>query len=273
MATTINYLTPPLEANRVSLTTVESAVKALIKWRNSKSIAQNPQLLEQDDFIYLNLTLKNIPPKSRTNPYKIPLPHPIFRLEDDNTPQLCLIVDDRPKSNLTKGSALKKIKNDNIPMSKVIRITKLETDYRPFEAKRKLFNSYDKFFSDKRAVPLLRKLLGKQFSKKKKLPVPLDLKRKNWKEQIEKVCGSALLYMETGTCSVLKVGKVSMGAEEIVENVAAAVNGIAEIVPRKWRNIRSLQLKLSDSMTLPVYQAVPDMKLKIDGVKEEEEVM
>ncbi|KAK4846932.1 hypothetical protein QYF36_023335 [Acer negundo] len=51
------------------------------------------------------------------------------------------------------------------------------------------------------------------------------------------------------------------------------VNGIAEIVPRKWRNIRSLQLKLSDSMTLPVYQAVPDMKLKIDGVKEEEEVM
>ncbi|KAK0589503.1 hypothetical protein LWI29_015187 [Acer saccharum] len=141
----------------------------------------------------------------------------------------------------------------------------------PFEAKRKLFNSYDRFFADKRVVLLLRKLLGKQFSKKKKLPVPLDLKRKNWKEQIMKVCGSALLYMETGTCSVLKVGKVSMGAEEIVENVAAAVNGIAEIVPRKWRNIRSLQLKLSDSMTLPVYQAVPDMKLKIDGIKEEEE--
>ena len=53
----------------------------------------------------------------------------------------------------------------------------------------KLFNSYYRFFSDKRVVPLLRKLLGKQFLKKKKLPVPLDLKRKNWKEQIERFVG------------------------------------------------------------------------------------
>ncbi|KAK2662023.1 hypothetical protein Ddye_000597, partial [Dipteronia dyeriana] len=188
---------------------------------------------------------------------------------DDNPPQLCLKIDDRPTSNLSKDCFEKKKKKHSHLQSP--QVTKLETDYRPFEAKRKLFNSYDRLFADKRAVPLLRKLLGKQFSKKKKLPVPLNLKRKNWKEQIEKVCGSALLYMETGTCSVLKVGKVSMGADEVVKNVAAAVNGIAEIVPRNWRNIRSLQLKLSDSMTLPVYQAVPDINLKIDGIQKEEE--
>ncbi|XP_031257119.1 putative ribosome biogenesis protein C8F11.04 [Pistacia vera] len=256
---------------RVSSKTVETAVNALLKWKNSKSQTQKPQLLEQDDLIYLILTLKKIPQNSRTNPHKVPLPHPLIRQEGDNSSELCLIIDDRPKSNLTKDAALKKIKNDNVPISKVIKITKLKTDYRPFEAKRKLCDSYDMFFADKRVVPLLPKLLGKHFFKKKKIPVPVDLKHKNWKEQVEKVCGSALLYLRTGTCSVLKVGKASMGTEEIVENVMAAINGIAEIVPRKWGNVRSFHLKMLESLALPVYQAVPDMKLKIEGIKDIEE--
>ncbi|KAJ0113320.1 hypothetical protein Patl1_01471 [Pistacia atlantica] len=256
---------------RVSSKTVETAVNALLKWKNSKSQTQKPQLLEQDDLIYLILTLKKIPQNSRTNPHKVPLPHPLIRQEGDNSSELCLIIDDRPKSNLTKDAALKKIKNDNVPISKVIKITKLKTDYRPFEAKRKLCDSYDMFFADKRVVPLLPKLLGKHFFKKKKIPVPVDLKHKNWKEQVEKVCGSALLYLRTGTCSVLKVGKASMGTEEIAENVMAAINGIAEIVPRKWGNVRSFHLKMLESLALPVYQAVPDMKLKIEGIKEIEE--
>ncbi|XP_044493374.1 ribosomal L1 domain-containing protein 1-like [Mangifera indica] len=256
---------------RVSSKTVETAVNALLKWKNSKSQTKKPQLLEQDEFINLILTLKKIPQKSRTNPHKIPLPHSLIRQEDDNPPELCLIIDDRPKSTLTKDAALKKIKNDNVPITKVIKITKLKTDYRPFEAKRKLCDSYDMFFADKRVVPLLPKLLGKHFYKKKKIPVPVDLKHKNWKEQIEKVCGSALLYLRTGTCSVLKVGKVSMGTKEIVENVMAAINGIVEIVPRKWGNVRSFHLKLLESLALPVYQVVPDTKLKIEGIKVREE--
>ncbi|KAJ6386413.1 hypothetical protein OIU78_016351 [Salix suchowensis] len=71
----------------------------------------------------------------------------------------------------------------------------------------------------------------------------------------------------------MKVGRVSMSREEISKNVMAAINGIAEIVPRKWGGIRSFHLKLLDSLALPVYQAVPDLKLKIDGgAKEQEEV-
>ncbi|KDO60932.1 hypothetical protein CISIN_1g014066mg [Citrus sinensis] len=243
---------PPSAGSRVSPKTVERAVKALLKWLKSNSQTQKPQLLEQDDFVYLILTLKKIPQVSRTNAFKIPLPHSLLGNDSDNPPEICLIMDDRPKSNLTKDAVMKKIKNDNLPITKVIKITKLKTDYRPFEAKRKLCDSYDIFLADKRVVPLLPKLLGKHFFKKKKIPVPVDLKHQNWKEQIEKVCGSALLYLRTGTCSVLKVGKVSMGAEDIAENVIAAINGLLE------------------SLALPVYQAVPDLKLKIEGVKENE---
>ncbi|CAK7340189.1 unnamed protein product [Dovyalis caffra] len=262
-------LPPP---SGVSPKTVEKAVDALLKWRSSKLNTQKAQLLEHDEFVYLILTLKKIPQKgfSRTNAHKIPIPNPLMNPLNE-APEICLIIDDRPKSGLNKDAAKKKIQNDNIPISKIIKISKLKTDYRPFEAKRKLCDSYDMFFADRRVVHLLPKMLGKQFFKKKKIPVPLDLKHHNWKEQIDKAFGSALLYLRSGTCSVVKVGRISMSREEIAKNVMAAINGISEIVPRKWGGIRSFHLKLLDSLALPVYQSVPDLKLKIDdGAKEEE---
>jgi ribosome biogenesis protein UTP30 len=73
---------------------------------------------------------------------------------------------------------------------------------------------------------------------------------------------------------VVKVARVSMEKEEIVENVVAAINGIAEIVPQKWGGgggVRSLHLKLLDLLVLPLYQAVPNVRLRIEGMKEEEE--
>ncbi|KAJ4824982.1 hypothetical protein Tsubulata_014356 [Turnera subulata] len=268
-------LAPPAVSG-VSTKTVERAVNALLKWRDSKSETQKPQLLEADEFVYLVLTLKKIPqkPEARTNAYKLPLPHPLMQA-DDALQQLCLIIDDRPKTKskskpaLTKDIARKKIQNDGIPISKIIKLSKLRTDYRPFEAKRKLCDSYDLFLADKSLIPLLPKLLGKHFFKKKKIPVGVDLTKSNWKEQVERVCSSALLFLTTGTCSVVKVGRVSMSREEIVENVASAIDEIANLVPRKWGGIRSLHLKLLGSLALPLYQAVPDLKLKIEGAEED----
>lgn len=260
-------------SSRIHRETAEKAVESLLQWQSSKQ--EKPQLLDQEDFLYLVVTLKKIPPKGRTNPYKISLPH---SLHSDSS-EICLIIDDRTKSNLTKDDARKKIQSENIPISKVIKLSKLKSDYRPFEAKRKLCDSYDMFFADDRVIPLLPSLLGKHFFKKKKIPVPLNLRHKNWKEQIEKSCSSALLYLRTGTCSVVKVAKTSMEVEEIVSNVIAAIDGIAEIVPKKWSNVRSFHLKVLESIALPLYQTVPEMKLKIEAamkgeskvIEEEEE--
>lgn len=248
--------------------TVERAVGALLRWKDSKSMTEKPQLLEQDEFFYLIVTLKKIPANGRTNPFKIPLPH---SLVDSQFAEICLIIGDGPKSNLTKEAAQKKIKAENIPVSKVMKLSKLRSDYKAFEAKRKLCDSYDLFLADKRILPALPKLLGKQFFKKRKIPIGVDLKHKGWKEQIEKVCQSALFFLGTGTCSVVKVGKASMGKKEIAENVIAAIDGIAGIVPRRWGNIRSFHLKMAESLALPVYQSVPDLKLKIAGVNDKGE--
>ncbi|KAL5731975.1 hypothetical protein ACHQM5_004647 [Ranunculus cassubicifolius] len=255
--------------SKITSQTVTKAVNALLKWNNSNSQSQKSQLFENDDFLYLILTLNKIPPKGRTNPYKIPLPNSLHPF--DSSEEICLVIDDRSKNSLTAEVVKKKIEADNIPVSKVLKLSKLKSDYRAFEEKRKLCSSYDMFFADKRVIPLLPKCLGKEFYRKKKIPIPVDLFHKNWKEQIEGACRSALLYLRTGTCSVVKVAKVSMSRVEIVSNVVAAIDGIAEIVPRKWGNIRSFHLKLTESLALPVYQSVPEMGLKIEGLGKKEE--
>ncbi|KAK7244853.1 hypothetical protein RIF29_39681 [Crotalaria pallida] len=223
--------------------TVQKAINSLLKWRTSQSQSQKPKLFDQDDeFVYLVLTLKKIPPRGRVNPHKLPLPHSLFSQFSER----CLIIDDRPKSNLTKSHAQERIQSENIPISKVLKLSKLASDYRAFEAKRKLCNSYDMFFADKRVVPLLPRLLGKQFFKKKKIPVPLDL-------------------------SVVRVAKLSMERDEIVENVVAAIGGVVEIILKNWGNVRSFHVKLLESVALPIYQVVPDIKLRIEGSKAEAE--
>ncbi|KAG2325521.1 hypothetical protein Bca52824_008249 [Brassica carinata] len=215
------------------------------------------QLLDQDEFVYLTVTLNKIPNTPRTNSHRIRLPHPLINTEVDS-PELCLIIDDRAKSGLTKKDAKEKIESENIPITKVLKLSKLKTDYKAFEAKRKLL-----------IRTICSSLTGESFVQKK-IPLPVDLKHRNWKQQIEKGCGSAMFFVRTGTCSVVKVGKVSMERDEVVENVMATLNGVVEILPGNWKYVRSLHLKLSESVSLPIYQSVPDLKLKIDAFEEKE---
>lgn len=57
-----------------------------------------------------------------------------------------------------------------------------------------------------------------------------------------------------------------MEKQAIVENVVAAIDGIVEFVPKKWKGVRGLHLKLAESLPLPLYQALPDVKFRIEGI-------
>ncbi|KAK1279213.1 hypothetical protein QJS04_geneDACA016564 [Acorus gramineus] len=266
---------PPPSSSHLRPDTVGRAVDALLKWNRSRLKNQKAQLFEHDDLLNLVITLKKIPTKARTNPFRVPLPHPVHPF--DGSDEICLIVDDRPRKKTGGGvgdppSAKRKIEADGIPVSKVLKLSKLRTDYKPFEARRKLCDSYDLFLADRRIVHLLPRLLGKAFFKKKKIPVPVDLSRKDWMERIKHCCVSALLYLRTGTCCSLKIGRTSQSREEIVENVIAAVEGAVPLVPKKWGNVRSLHLKMRESLALPIYQTVPEMGLVIDGMQIDNEI-
>ncbi|XP_010413020.1 PREDICTED: ribosomal L1 domain-containing protein 1-like [Camelina sativa] len=252
--------------------TVNIAIKALFERRNKKRKTKKPQqLLEEDESVYLTVDLNNIPQTHQRSAYRIALPHPLINTTKDS-PQLCLIVG--KKGGLRKDDAVKKIKSENIPITKVLELSKLKSDYKSFESKQKLCDSYEMFFCDRRLIHVLPRLIGKKFFGSKKIPVAIDTKR-NWKGQIEKACTGAMFFIRTGTCSVIKVGKLSMTRDEIVENVMATVNGVVDALPDKWTYVRSLHLKLSESLDLPIYQTVPDLKLKVDpfGVKDGDELV
>ncbi|KAF3536987.1 hypothetical protein F2Q69_00020811 [Brassica cretica] len=134
-----------------------------------------------------------------------PLPHPLI----ESPHELCLIIDDKHKNKITEETALKKMESKNIPITTVIKVSKLKTELKKLE-------------------------------KKKKSPVAINLRNGNWKEQVEKVCESALFFVGTGTCSVVKVAKLSMGRKEIVENVVAGRNVVIE---QSWGAPESFEFK------------------------------
>lgn len=68
------------------------------------------------------------------------------------------------------------------------------------------------------------------------------------------------------------MGKVSMDREEIIDNLMVAIEGAVNHVPKKWENIRCMYIKAVQSVALTIYQAVPEMGMKIDiGSREEVE--
>ncbi|KFK42958.1 hypothetical protein AALP_AA1G061100 [Arabis alpina] len=252
---------PPRNQSKIDPKTVNKAVKSLQKWWDSKSNPQNSEQLDNNDgYVYLIVTLKKPPSMDRTNPVLIPIPHPLIDLVRD-APDLCLIIDDKHKNKITKEAALKKIESEKIPISNVIKVSKLKSDLRKLEVDEE--RRFELYFTERRLLPVLPKLLGKEFVKKKKNnPIAINLRYGNWKEQVEKVCESALFFVGTGTCSVVKVAKLSMGKKMIVENVVAAIDGISDSIPGKWKNVRLFHVKLLESLALPVYQSVSDMEIE-----------
>ncbi|KAK6146633.1 hypothetical protein DH2020_020502 [Rehmannia glutinosa] len=252
--------------DRIKEETVRKAVNALLKWKkksNSQpdheiSDEEEQQQEEGDDFIYLSVTLKKAPSKIHTlTPHRIPLRHSLLS-PDYSSLNICLIVDGK---RITSESAHKVLAAQGIPFIKhVFKISKLKSDYKSFESKKKLYDSFDVFFAAKNVVPLLPTVLGKVFYKKKrKIPVPVYLKAdgSNWKEEIEMAFKSSLLCLSSGTCSVVRVGKWGVTeSKEIVENVFEAIDGILEIVPKKWGGIKCFHLKFSDSLALPIYENI-----------------
>ncbi|XP_076896768.1 uncharacterized protein LOC143549867 [Bidens hawaiensis] len=255
----------PLDNNQsIPQETIRKAVISLLKWKKKQiSDQKTPISGDIDDFIYLLLTLKKVPNKDFTKtPKRITFPHSLHAsLESCRS---CLIIDDRPKptsQKLTFDFADKKIKSVGIPISKILKLSKLKSDYRTFDSKVELFNSFDVFLADRRVIDLLPGVLGKVFyNKRKKIPVPVDLRRDgDWKEEIEMGFCCSLLWLSNGTCSVVKVGRFDgMRVDEIVDNVVAAVDGVVAVVPKKWAGVKSFHLKFFDSLALPIYQ--PDQK-------------
>uniref|UniRef100_A0A0D6R439 Ribosomal protein L1 n=1 Tax=Araucaria cunninghamii TaxID=56994 RepID=A0A0D6R439_ARACU len=254
----------PKSPLRVSEERVGKAMNSLFKWVKSraKSQDQNPK---HDEFLCMVVTLKKQVTRI-ANPYRIPLRHPLFPL--DGSQDICLIINDKEKG-MNAEVATHKVKEEGLPISKVLKFSKLRTHYNSFEAKRELCETFDMFMTDKSALPLLPKDIGKSFLKKNKQPIPVDLSRKQWRGEFELACSSTFARVGKGTSYVVKVARVSQPRQEVVENVFAVIEGLQSV----WKNVRALHLKSLESLALPIFELGTNMDLRMEGQKTQSQVL
>lgn len=184
---------------------------------------------------------------------------------------VCIFTKDPQKEYKEKFAAI------GLSHVKVIGISKLREKHKPYEAKRLLCASYETFLADARILPLLPKLLGKSFYAKKKVPGVVDLRKSGdaLAQEIQSALMCTSFYMANGACTSTKVGKVEeMTQDQIVENVMAALPQIIKKVPRGWSNIKSIHIKTTSSVALPIYlnadykEVVPEVKVYEDSTTE-----
>ena len=146
------------------------------------------------------------------------------------------------------------------PWLQIIKLQKLRTQYHEFKDRRQLLSQYDLFLADDRILPMLTKALGKVFLKVKKQPIPIGLERRSsLAKQIAQARKSAFLCGSHGDCWSVKLANIVMTEDQVVENLMAGLTAVVDKIPRKWKNVKAINIKTSKSIALPVYSNVGDI--------------
>lgn len=104
---------------------------------------------------------------------------------------------------------------------------------------------------------MLTKALGKTFLKAKKQPVPIKLERRSsLGKQVARARDSAFLVGSYGDCWAVKLANTAMTEDQVVENLMAGIAEVVDKIPRKWKNVKAINIKCSDSVALPVYSNI-----------------
>ncbi|NXI19486.1 RL1D1 protein, partial [Irena cyanogastra] len=231
---------------------VKKAVEALVAFSRSKTKG-GALLLNESESVHLLLTVWKVPQFSKV--IRIPLPHGIR----PETTEVCLFTKDEPNLSAEQTENLYKkllLRNGIRSVSQIISYKTLKKEYKMFEAKRRLLNSFDLFLSDDRIRRLLPSHLGKHFYEKKKAPLSVNLKAKDLAKELEKhIQGTTLPINNKGCCYTMRIGHTGMKVDEIIENILAAAKVIGNKLPKKWKNVKVLHLKTLKSVALPIFTA------------------
>ncbi|XP_069762560.1 ribosomal L1 domain-containing protein 1 isoform X2 [Narcine bancroftii] len=229
---------------------IYKAVKALMEYVK-KTKNDTKLFLNEDEIIMLCVTVWEIP--SQEQKIKIALPHEIR----SETVEICLFTKDEPNMNAdeTQKFYQKLLNEHNIKnITHIIPYKSLKTEYKPYEAKRRLLSTFDVFLADDRIRRLLPSHLGKHFYRSKKIPLSVNLASNDLaKDLCKMIQGTVLPVNNRGSCYSSRVAHTGMKLGEIVENVIAAIHTIGVKLPQQWKNVKILHLKTLNSPALPIY--------------------
>ncbi|KAG7383034.1 Ribosomal L1 domain-containing protein 1 [Phytophthora pseudosyringae] len=228
---------------------VRRAVLALQAFaaKQSEARAKTP-LVEDVDYVSCILTRKLVPAKASLKPIPITLPHALY----DESAEICLFVKDEDKKRIKEALATDPVQG----VTKVMTVKKLRKNFSRFEDKRALAAAYDMFLADDRVLPYLKGPLGTKFFIKKKQPVAVRVSRKGVSKSVRLAAKRTAFHVSAGVCNNVKVARLDMTPEQIVDNVMVAMNNCAALVPKGWNGVQSISVKLADSVALPVYNAL-----------------
>lgn len=122
---------------------------------------------------------------------------------------------------------------------------------------------YDVFLADHRILQILYNKLGKAFINKKGVPYLVNLTRGNVRSEFLNVIQSTHYRISDSKSLSVRVGRLSMSSEEILDNMVAIANGVVQKVPKGWHSIQSLSVKTTDSIALPVFNSMAVKPSKI----------
>ncbi|NWH96132.1 RL1D1 protein, partial [Aegithalos caudatus] len=231
---------------------VKKAVEALLAFSRRKA-RRNALLLTETESIHLLVTVWKVPQMAKV--IRIPLPHGIR----PETAEICLFTKDEPNLSAEQTENLYKkvlFRNGIRSISQIISYKTLKKEYKMYEAKRRLLNSFDLFLCDDRIRRLLPSHLGKHFYERKKTPLSVNLKAKDLAKELEKhIRGTVLPVNNKGCCYTTRIGHSGMKVDEILENIIEAAEVIGNKLPKKWKNVKILHLKTLKSVALPIFTA------------------
>ncbi|XP_037547258.1 ribosomal L1 domain-containing protein 1 [Nematolebias whitei] len=229
---------------------VKKAVQALQAFLKTKATGDK-LLLDETQKISLLFTMWKIPKKAQT--FRIPLPHG----QRSDSEEVCLFTKDEPRMTseqtqrfYKKLLQVKGVKN----MPEIIPYKVLKTEYKPHEAKCRLLGKFNVFLSDDRVRRLLPSHLGKHFYERNKAPLCVNLQSKTLARDIQRlVQGTTLKMNNRGPCCMARVAHSGMTADEVTDNIEAAVQTVADKLQTKRPAIKVIHLKSETSVALPIY--------------------
>jgi len=239
---------PKQEVNHESVdqNQVYRASLAILKL-DSKEKPKKKNLLEDPKKIYAVITVAKIPQKKNLNPLWITLPHP-YREKTE----ICVFVKDPIED-------YKPMVKDIPGVTKVMAVSKLRANFKQYESRRKLRDTYDMFVCDDAVTLALRSLLGKTFFKSGKIPIPIKFDNK-LHERMLRVPNSTFLTVPLGTSMSFCVGTTKQSAKDVSENVMKSLQHLHKRVA--WKNIQSLSLRSSSSIGLPFFNQIVQKEVK-----------
>jgi len=241
---------------------VLKAVEALLKVVEETEKAKSTlSLIEENTPIQLQYNFKKIP-QLKNKRLHARIPH---SLVTDNT-DVCLFVKDVHKGAEDQEDSrdftpsvrhFRKIVEDcGVKVEEIIPVIQLKREYHDFEMQKKLCDSFDLFLVDERVSKFMPKLLGKNFYKKRKLPINVKLNgganiaAKSLKKAFESVHG---LISGQGSSTSVTVGHTGLTPQQITENIDAVVKHMVSIIPGGWPNISGLFITTTKTTSIPLF--------------------